>query len=297
MTRSTRDRAGVEKRAPDPSRKPFGSTGVEVSAIGQGTWQLRDPRRAEEALRAGLEAGLDHIDTAELYVGSEAVIAKALAGRPRDDVFLVSKVLPKNATRRGTIKACDASLERLATDHVDVYLLHWWDGDKPLAPVFEAFAELIDDGKTRFVGVSNFDVEELERAQEVLPSGVKLVCNQVLYHLGDRAIENEVLPWCERHDMAVVGYSPFGSARGRWPPGGRAGAETLEAVAAKHGKTPRQVALNFLTRRPSLFAIPKAENPEHVRENAGALGWTLDAEDVAAIDAAFPVRRGGLGFL
>lgn len=273
-------------------RRAFGPTGVEVPVIGQGTWQLRDPRAAAEALRVGLDLGLTHIDTAELYRGSEEVIAPVIAGR-RDEVFLVSKVLPRNASYHGTIAACEASLERLGTDHLDVYLQHWNDDTFPIAETMRAMGELIDRKKVRWAGVSNFDVAELEEAKSALGKH-RIACNQVLYHLGERGIESEVMPWCKRNGVAVVGYSPFGSSGG-FPAPSSKGGKTLDAVAKKLGKTPRQVALAFLTREPGMFTIPKAEKVDHVRDNAGG-GFALPKEDVEALDAAFPMVP-GLRFL
>lgn len=273
-------------------RRPFGPTGVDVAVIGQGTWQLKDKRAAADALRVGLELGMTHIDTAELYRGSEEAIAPVIAGR-RDQVFLVSKVLPRNASYKRTLAACEASLGRLGTDHLDVYLQHWTDGSYPIAETMRAMGELVDRGKTRFVGVSNFDVDELEEAKSALGRH-RIACDQVLYHLGARGIESEIVPWCKRNGVAVVGYSPFGSTGG-FPSPRSKGGQVLAEVAAKHGKTPRQVALAFLTREAGLFAIPKAEKVEHVRENAGG-SFELSPAAVDAIDAAFPMRP-GLSFL
>lgn len=273
-------------------RRPFGPTGVEVPVIGQGTWQLRDHRAAAEALRAGLDLGLTHIDTAELYRGSEEVIAPVIAGR-RDEVFLVSKVLPQNASYQGTLAACEASLKRLGTDHLDVYLQHWNDGTFPIAETMRALGELIDRGKIRWAGVSNFDVGELEEAKSALGRH-RIACNQVLYHLGERGVESDILPWCKRNGVALVGYSPFGSSGG-FPSSSSKGGKALDAIAKRLGKTPRQVALAFLTREPGTFTIPKAEKVEHVRDNAGG-GFALSQDDVDALDAAFPMRP-GLRFL
>lgn len=262
--------------------RAFGRTRVRVAVVGQGTWRMgEDPatRRAEvAALRLGIELGLTHIDTAEMYAdgGAERVVARAIAGR-RDQVFLASKVLPSNASYAGTVRACEASLRRLRTDHLDLYLLHWWSGRHPVEETMRAMAELVRRGLTRFVGVSNLDVDQMRRAQAAL-APIPLACNQVLYHLRDRAIEQDVLPHCERERIAVVGYTPL--ARGGFMRG------VVAEVAARRGRTPRQVALNFLTRRAALFTIPKASRPEHVRENAGALDFRLSAEEVRAIDGA-----------
>jgi len=259
----------------------FGSTGLSVPVIGQGTWHMGEDKRIRKdevaALKLGIELGMTHIDTAEMYAdgASEEVVADAIAGQ-RDRVFLVTKVLPSNASRKGTLAACERSLKRLRTDHVDLYLVHWWSDRHPIEDTMRSMAELVAAGKTRFVGVSNLDVEQMRAAQAAL-GGIRLACNQVLYHLRDRDIEKDVLPHCERKRIAVVGYTPL--ARGGFMRG------AVADVAKRLGKTPRQVALNFLTRRPSLFTIPKATSPEHVRENAGALGFTLSPKDLSAIDA------------
>jgi diketogulonate reductase-like aldo/keto reductase len=270
--------------------REFGPTGRSIPPIGQGTWNLEqaDRRQAVAALRRGLDLGLTHIDTAEMYGSgkAETIIAEAIAGR-RDEVFLVSKVLPSNASRRDTIKACEASLERLKTDRLDGYLLHW-RGGMPLAETIAALEELQRDGKIRAWGVSNFDVADLDEALAIAGPG-KIACNQVLYHLGERAIEHAVLPWCASHGVALVGYSPFG--QGDFPAPASAGGKVLAAIAQRHGASARQVALAFLTRTPALFAIPKAAKVAHVEDNAGALALTLGAADIAAIDAAFPVGR------
>jgi diketogulonate reductase-like aldo/keto reductase len=270
---------------------------VSVPVFGQGTWQMEgdDRKGAIVALRAGIDLGLTHIDTAELYGSGrvEELVAEAIAGR-RDELYLVSKVMPSHANRAGTIRACEQSLQRLRTDHLDCYLLHW-PGSHPLEETIGAFEQLREAGKIRSWGVSNFDVSELQRALEIAGPG-KIACNQVLYHLAQRDIENEVVPWCEAHDVAVVGYTPFG--RGKFPPSG-AGGKTLEQIAKRRGATTRQVALAFLTRSPSMFGIPKASHEAHVRDNAGAKDVTLDANDIAELDAAFPRprRRSGVPML
>lgn len=253
---------------------------------------MEDDRRSDAiaALRAGLDLGMNHVDTAELY-GSGAVeelVAEAIAGR-RDEIFLVSKVLPTNASAKGTLKACETSLRRLKTDRLDCYLLHW-PGSHPLADTLGAFEKLVEQGKIRSYGVSNFDAQELAAALAVTGPG-RIACNQVLFHLGERGIEHEVVPFCEANGIAVVGYTPFG--RAAFPP--RAGAEVIAKLAARRKVTERQVALAFLTRRPGWFAIPKSSNAAHVRENAGALGLELEATEIAELDRAFPLgkkRRG-----
>ncbi|RQH13445.1 aldo/keto reductase [Bradyrhizobium sp. RP6] len=264
---------------------PFGQTGANVSIIGQGTWYLDhgDRKRAIAALQRGLDLGMTHIDTAEMYGDAELVIADAIAGR-RDEVFLVSKVLPSNASRRGTISACERSLKRLKTDRLDCYLLHW-RGSYPLEDTVAAFEELVRSGKIKSWGVSNFDADDLEEILDVAGEG-RIACNQVLYHLKERAIEHAVIPWCERHNVAVVAYSPFG--HDDFPAGSSKGGAVLARIAEAHRATPRQVALSFLTRATTVLAIPKASSAEHAGENAAAGDLVLTKDEIAALDAAFP---------
>jgi diketogulonate reductase-like aldo/keto reductase len=270
-------------------QRPFGSTKREVATIGQGTWNIEraDAKTAIAALRRGLDLGMTHIDTAEMYGSgaAEELVGAAIAGR-RDQVFLVSKVLPHNASRNGTVAACERSLKRLKTDRLDCYLLHW-RGSHPLEDAVAAFEQLSADGKILSWGVSNFDVDDLDEVSEIAGAG-RLACNQVLYHLRERAIEHAVIPWCEENGVAIVAYSPFGHAGG-FPEPHSTGACVLREVAERHNSTPRQVALRFLTRRPSLFAIPKAANPEHAKENAGAGALNLSDAELAEIEAAFPL--------
>lgn len=265
-------------------RRAWGRTGMEVPVIGQGTWQMEEDGRAQcvRAIRAGLDAGLTHIDTAELYGRGEVedIVGEAIEGR-RDEVFLVSKVLPSNASRAGTVEACERSLRALRTDHLDSYLLHW-PGPHPLEETIAGFEELLRGGKIRSWGVSNFDVEAMEDALRIAGEG-KIACNQVLYHVEERTIEHEVLPFCEAHGIALVGYSPYGS--GRFPDDD----PTLLRIADAHGATPYQIALAFLTRHPATFTIPKAANPAHVVENARVLH--LGEDELRAIDKAFPLGR------
>lgn len=264
---------------------PFGRNGPKVPAIGQGTWYIDrgDRKRAVLALKRGIDLGMTHIDTAEMYGDAELVIAEAIAGR-RDEVFLVSKVLPGNASRRGTVAACERSLKRLKTDRLDCYLLHWRGAD-PLEETVAAFDELIGAGKIRSFGVSNFDSEDLDEMLEVAGEG-RIACNQVLYHLKERAIEHAVIPWCARHGVAVVAYSPFG--HDDFPSPASRGGEVLQRIADAHRATPRQVALSFLTRETTVLAIPKASSAEHAAENAAAGRLTLSKDELAALDAAFP---------
>jgi diketogulonate reductase-like aldo/keto reductase len=266
-------------------QQKFGDNGPLVPVIGQGTWYIDrgDRSGAVAALRRGIDLGMTHIDTAEMYGDAELVVAEAVAGR-RDDVFLVSKVLPSNASRRGTITACERSLKRLKTDRLDCYLLHW-RGSYPLAETVAAFEQLAGAGKIRSWGVSNFDADDLDELLAVAGEG-KIACNQVLYHLQERAIEHAVMPWCTQHGVAVVAYSPFG--HNDFPsPRSKAG-EMLQAIAEAHGASVRQVALSFLTRKPLVFAIPKASTSEHAADNAAAGELTLGDDELAALDKAFP---------
>jgi diketogulonate reductase-like aldo/keto reductase len=266
-------------------RQKFGKNGPEVSVIGQGTWYLDrgDRKTAVAALRRGIDLGMTHIDTAEMYGDAELVIADAIEGR-REKLFLVSKVLPSNASRRGTIAACERSLKRLKTDRLDCYLLHW-RGSYPFEETLAAFDELVVAGKIRSWGVSNFDVDDLDELLDVAGEGA-IACNQVLYHLQERAIEHGVIPWCGQHGVAVVAYSPFG--HDDFPSPRSKGGEVLQAIADAHKATPRQVALAFLTRAPQVLAIPKASSAEHAADNAAAGDLKLGDNEIAALDKAFP---------
>jgi diketogulonate reductase-like aldo/keto reductase len=269
--------------------RPFGRAGA-VSAIGQGTWNMEGDDRAGTiaALRRGLDLGMTHLDTAEMYGSGkvEDLVGEALAGR-RERVFLVSKVLPHNASYDGTLRACEKSLRRLRTDHLDSYLLHW-PGSHPLEDTIRAFEKLETDGKIRSWGVSNFDVSDLNEALEIAGPG-RIACNQVLYHLDERAIEHAVLPWCAKHGVALVAYSPFGS--GSFPPESSPRGKVLAEVARAHGATAPQVALAFLLRETAVLAIPKASRATHTTENGGADAVTLTPEDVRRLDGAFPRGR------
>ena len=263
----------------------FGNSGASVSIIGQGTWYLDrgDRSRAIAALHRGLDLGMTHIDTAEMYGDAELVIADAIEGR-RDEVFLVSKVLPSNASRRGTVTACERSLKRLKTDRLDCYLLHW-RGSYALADTVAAFDDLVAAGKIRSWGVSNFDVDDLDELLDVAGEG-KIACNQVLYHLQERAIEHAVIPWCAQHGVAVVGYSPFG--HNDFPLATSPAGKVLQKIADAHKATARQVALSFLARETTVFTIPKASSAEHAAENAAAGDLHLSDGEIAALDKAFP---------
>jgi diketogulonate reductase-like aldo/keto reductase len=276
--------------------RTFGDGSFPVPIVGQGTWNvpLRGAARDEavRALRAGVELGMVHIDTAEMYGdgGAESLVGEAIAGLPRERLFLVSKVLPYNASYDGTIKACHASCKRMRTGYLDAFLLHW-RGSVPLRETMRALEKLVADGDIRQLGVSNFDVDDLREAQAAL-TRERIACNQVLYHLGERSIEAHEVPYCRDAGIAIVAYTPFG--RGDWEDG--AGAQVLERIARQHDATPHAVILAFLTRNEGTFAIPKAATIAHVGDNARGGEIRLSADEVAAIDAAFPVRRrrGGL---
>jgi diketogulonate reductase-like aldo/keto reductase len=268
----------------------FGPLRTDVALVGQGTWNLERTREkdAVAALEAGIAAGMTHIDTAELYGDgrAESIVARAIAGR-REQVFLVSKVLPTNASYRGTLDACARSLARLGTDYLDVYLLHW-RGSFPLTDTFRAFEKLQADGKIKAYGVSNFDIEDLEEAFAITGPG-RIACNQVLYHLEERSIEHTVIPWCRQHGVAVVAYSPFGS--GHFPSAADAAGKTLAEIAKSRGISAYQAALAFLIEQGRVFAIPKAAQPAHVRDNAAAGDLKLSSAEMNALDAAFPAKH------
>lgn len=259
-------------------------SGEAVPTLGLGTWRMGEDksRFAAEvaALRLGLDLGVTLIDTAEMYGsgGSERVVAEAVAGR-RDAVFIVSKVLPSNASRRGAVAACERSLKNLATDRIDLYLLHW-SGSVPLAETVEAFEALKKAGKIRHWGVSNFDTDDMAELA-ALQAGDGCQTDQVLYNLSRRGPEFDLLPWCRQRTVPVMAYSPV--EQGRLARNAR-----LDAIAARHGATPAQVALAWVLARPGVVAIPKAAEPEHVRQNVAAADIELAADDMAELDRAFP---------
>ena len=258
--------------------------GETVVTLGQGTWNMGESvsRRRQEvaALRLGLELGMSLIDTAEMYASgvAEEIVGEAFAGR-RDEVFIVSKVLPENATRRGTIAACERSLKRLKTDHIDLYLLHW-RGSPPLAETLEAFAALMKDGKIRRWGVSNFDADDMEELLS-LKGGKDVATNQVLYNLTRRGIEFDLVPACRERHIPIMAYSPIEQGR-------LLSHAALKKIADQHKATPAQVALAWLLRQEGTIVIPKASNDAHVRENRAAADLALTQADIAALDQAFP---------
>jgi len=268
-------------------------SGTSVAPLGQGTWAIGDDRAKRQAeiaaLRLGLDLGLALIDTAEMYGDgrSERLVGEAIAGR-RAEVYLVSKVLPHNAMRRGTIEACKRSLQRLKTDYLDLYLLHWRES-RPLDETLEAFMALKESGLIRDYGVSNFDQGDMEEAI-ALPGGEGIATNQVLYNLKHRGIEWDLLPWCRKRGMPIMAYTPLGNS-------GNEQRRILDhapvqAVAARHAATPAQVALAWLLRQAGVVAIPKASSEAHVRENRKALDLGLADQDLRELDGAFaPPRR------
>jgi diketogulonate reductase-like aldo/keto reductase len=271
----------------------WGRTGATLSMVGQGTWNLEtyDETEAIRAIRHGVELGMRHVDTAYDYGlgAAESFLGKALDGI-RDEVFLVSKILPQHASYEGTLKACEYSLGRLRTDRLDALLLHWWEGEHPLEETFRAFERLVEQGKIRSWGVSNFDVSELEQALAIVGEG-RIACNQVVYNLQSRDIERGLLEWCRARGITVVGYAPYGDVRA---PGTlfedtmKLGGDTLRPIAEAHGVSARNVALAFLMRQ-GVPVIPKGERVEFAADNARAAALELTEAEWAAIDRAFPV--------
>ncbi len=269
--------------------------GETVPAFGQGTWHMgEDHRRAaaeEAALKLGIELGVNLIDTAEMYGNgtAEEIVARATPGL-RDRLFIVSKVLPYNASQKGVVEACERSLKRLKTDRIDLYLLHW-RGSVPLAETIAGFARLQRDGKIRHHGVSNFNTEDMQEWVG-LAGGETVAANQILYNLSRRGPEFELIPWCRERSIAIMAYTPLEQGR-------MLGNRALTEVAARHRASPAQVALAWLLRQDGMIVIPKATQLEHVRDNFGALDLVLDADDLAALDRAFPPPKGrsALGML
>ncbi|SED18171.1 aldo/keto reductase [Bradyrhizobium erythrophlei] len=262
-------------------------SGEHIPMLGQGTWHMAENplNRTNEinALRLGIDLGMSLIDTAEMYAdgGAERLVGEAIKGR-RDEVFLVSKVLPQNATRHGTMAACDRSLARLGVHKIDLYLLHW-RGLIPLEETIDAFETLVGKGKIRYWGVSNFDVSDMRELVD-LPNGTNVAADQVLYNLERRGIEFDLLPWCQRSGVPVMAYSPIEQGRVMRH-------VTLKTIAARLGATPAQVALAWLLRQDGVCAIPQSGKSEHVRENRGALDVRLTPQDLAVLDEAFPPDR------
>ncbi|MFH1262989.1 MAG: aldo/keto reductase [Pseudomonadota bacterium] len=259
---------------------------MQPSILGLGTWGMEWDDRAEvtRAIHKAIDLGMTHIDTAEMYGSGkvEEILGTVLEGK-RDQVFLVSKVLPSNATYDGTIRACERSLRRLKTDHLDCYLLHYL-GDHPLEETIRAFETLQQTGKIQSYGVSNFNLDQVRNATRI--SNNKIACNQVLYHLEERGIEHYVIPGCRELGISVVAYSPL--AQGKFPPKDPMKSAVLTEIARAHNVTPAQVALAFVIRDPNLLAIPKSGSVRHVVENAGVTSVHLTEDEIAKLDLAFP---------
>ena len=268
------------------------SDGTALSRIGQGTWDLPEsgPRKEEAiaALRLGVQLGLTHIDTAEMYGSGrvESIVGEAIRPLRREQLFLTSKLLPSHASYDETLSSCEASLQRLGTNYLDLYLLHW-PSEVPFTHTARALRRLRDEGLIRAIGVSNFDLPELREACETLGDDM-IACNQVLYHLCERGPESHLLPFCRDRGIALVGYTPFGRGAYR-----SRGEPTLAEIADHHNVTQSQVVLAFLTREAALFAIPKAARLAHVRENAAALHLHLTDDEIDVIDAAYPRGEDG----
>lgn len=268
----------------------LGKTGECVAAIGFGTWGIGGwetpdysmDNKAVEAIRYAVELGMNHIDTAEFYAAghSEELVGKAIKNFPRDDVFVATKVWHTNLRYENVIASCRKSLERLQLKYVDLYMMHWPNPRIPISETMKAMEKLVKDGLVRYIGVSNFDVPLLEEAMEAMKSE-EIVSNQVSYSLENRAIERELLPFCEKNGITIVAYTPLG--KGRLLTDRSEKGRKLEETAAKYGKTPAQVALNWVIWKPNIITIPKALKKEHIEENAGAAGWRLSEEDYEAL--------------
>ena len=283
-------------------KRKFGWTNIDVPIIGQGTWLIENGNTinnnnnkdyyisAIKTLQVGLDLEMTHIDTAEMYGNGKAeeLVGQAIAGRKRGEMFLTSKVLPSNASYDGIIRACKNSLKRLKTDYLDLYLLHWPSSQYPIIETMKAMEKLVSDNLVRFIGVSNFNLKELQEAEKALQNE-RIACNQVLYNLGYRAIEKRILPYCTKQEIAVVGYSPFGHGNFYSPKSTKG--KVLVDIANRHGRTPRQIALRFLSLQSNVFTIPKTIHPERVIENSQSVDkdWCLTDRDIQEINKAFPV--------
>ena len=276
-------------------KRKFGWTKIDIAVIGQGTWMIEGTNHRDtynlaiESLQLGLDLGMNHIDTAEMYGNGmvEEIVGRAIAGR-RDEVFLVSKVLPSNASYYDTLRACERSLKRLKTDWLDMYLLHWPSTNHPIYETMRAMETLVKEGLVKFIGVSNFDLEHLKEAERVLQNE-RIACNQVMYNLNSRGIEKSLLPYCNRKGISVVGYAPFG--HGNFPSSNSDGGQVLVKIAERHQKTPHQVVLNFIVNHINIFTIPKTSRPQRVKENSDSVGWNLTKDDIVDINRVFPVPQ------
>lgn len=282
----------------------LGTTDVKIPVIGQGTWKFgeeqENAKREIEALRYGIENGLTLIDTAEGYAngGSERIVAEAISDC-RKDVFVVTKVLARNSSYKGVIQAAEASLERLNTSYIDLYLQHWPSKQFEIEETMAAMVELVNQGMIKYIGVSNYTPEILLQAQKSLGEHL-LACNQVGYHLNDRRIENDVLPYCQNHGVTVMAYSPFGYApqilfgNVGFPQVGTTERKLLDEIGAKYDKSAYQVALNWILRHEGVVTIPKALSLDHIKSNLESIGWELEQEDLERIDHSFPRPTEGL---
>lgn len=274
-------------------KRKFGWINVDVPIIGQGTWMIEENQKhnardiAVKSLQLGLDLGMTHVDTAEMYGNGtvEEIVGEVIKER-REEVFLVSKVLPSNASYEGTLKACERSLRRLKTDWLDLYLIHWPSSDYPIKETLRAMEKLVKEGKIRYIGVSNFDLGDLREAENSLREET-IACNQVLYNLNSRGIERKLLPYCNSKRIAVVGYSPFG--HGSILHLKRNEVNLLIDIAEHHQKTPYQVILNFIVNYVGIFTIPKSNNPSRVKENSESTRWNLTDAEIAKINKIFPV--------
>jgi diketogulonate reductase-like aldo/keto reductase len=281
----------------------LGKTEVNIPVLGQGTWKYGENKHEAKgeikALRFGIENGMTLIDTAEEYAkgGAERIVGEAIQDC-RKDIFLTTKVSAKNCSYQGVIEAAEASLERLKTTHIDLYLQHWPSAEHEIEDTMRAMGYLVEKGLVKYIGVSNFTPELIEESQTVLGNHL-LACNQVGYHLNDRRIENNVLPYCQAKGITVMAYSPFGYApkffgNQGFPQPGSKERIALDEMAAKYEKTAYQLALNWILRKDGLVAIPKAKDITHIKSNLEALGWELSAEDVEQIEWLFPKPQEGL---
>lgn len=286
--------------------RKLGNTEVRIPVIGQGTWKYGEDKKREkeevESLRFGIHHGLSLIDTTEEYRngGAEKIVGQAIDGI-RDDIFLVTKVSARNCSYQGVLRAAEASLERLKTNHIDLYLQHWPSQQHELSETMAAMVELVRKGYVKYIGVSNFSIQLMKEAQNYL-SSVPLMCNQVPYHLHDRSIEALIIPFAEKKKMTIMGYSPFGFAphihtigMNGFPKEGSIERNILNTIGSKYGKTAYQVVLNWVLRQRSVVTIPKAANKEHIVDNINALGWELEQEDMDLIERHFPINQKGLG--
>ncbi|KGM46375.1 aldo/keto reductase [Neobacillus niacini] len=284
----------------------LGITNEKIPLIGQGTWTYGENKSEAleeiKALRFGIENGLTLIDTAEEYAkgGAERIVSEAIKDC-RGDIFLTTKVSAKNCSYKSVIEAAERSLERLNTTYIDLYLQHWPSKEHPLEETMQAMEYLVDKGLVKYIGVSNFTQQLMDDAQAVLGSHV-IMCNQVGYHLNDRRVENDIIPYCQKNEVTVMGYSPFGYAPQffggvGFPEQGTMERQILDKIGRKYGATAYQVALNWILRHEKLITIPKAKTITHIKSNLKALELTLSDEDLQLIDTYFPKTNEGMSLV